>query len=118
MLASTFVTRFPAPLPRKRGPVQRTCAATLHHLVVALPVGSDEDDLGAEAVPRLLEQLDRVGPPAALLGVPEDHALGRDVVVDEARDGRPEGLFLVGPDPDEEPGAEVSYLMILFFPLP
>ncbi len=66
-------------------------------------VRRDEDDLGAEAVPDLAQQLDGVRPPAALLRVPQDHALRRDVVVDEARDGRAEGAFLVGADPDEEP---------------
>lgn len=82
---------------------KRTCAAALHHLIVALPVGGDENDLSAEAVPHLLEQFDRVWPSSSLLRVPEDHPLGRDVLVDEARDGRSECLFLVGTDPDEEP---------------
>lgn len=34
---------------------RRTFAAALHHLVIALLVGRDEDDLGAEAVPHLLQ---------------------------------------------------------------
>ena len=88
--------------------LQRTRAATLHHLVVALPVGRDEDDLSPEAVPHLLEQFDRVWSASPLLRVPEYHALGRDVVVDEARYRRSERLFLVGTDPDEEPGGERS----------
>lgn len=82
---------------------QLTSETPLHHLVVARHVGGDEDDLGAEAVPRVREQLDRVGAAAALLGVPEDHPLGLDVVVDESGDRRPECLLLVGADPDEEP---------------
>lgn len=81
----------------------RTCVTALHHLIVALLVGRDEDDLGPEAVPRLLEQLDAVGPAAALLGVPQDPALRLDVLVDQARDGGAKGGLLVGADPDEEP---------------
>ena len=85
--------------------MQRTRTAALHHLVVALLVGGDKDDLGPEAVPHLAEQLDRVRPASPLLRVPQDHALGRDVLVDEPRYRRSESLFLVGPDPDEEPVA-------------
>ena len=86
--------------------LRRTRAATLHHLVVALSVGRDEDDLGAEAVPHLLEQFDRVWAASPLLRVPEYHALGRDVVVDEPSYRRSECLFLIGTDPDEEPDGE------------
>lgn len=94
--------------PAKERALQRTCAATLHHLVVALLIRGNEDDLGAKAVPRLLEEFHRIGPSSPLLGVPQNHALGWDVVVDKARYCRPECLLLVGAYPDEEPMVESS----------
>jgi hypothetical protein len=94
-------------LARKGTAAQHTFETTLHHLIVALLVGGDEDDFGSEAVPDLLEKLHRVGPSSTLPRVPENHALGRDVVVDETRDGRAECLLLVGSYPNQEPRADI-----------
>ncbi len=84
---------------------QRTRAAALHHLVVAQLVGRDEDDLGPEALPRLLEELHRIRSSTLLLRVPEDHPLRLDVLVDETRDRWPKGSFLIGSYPDEKPAS-------------
>lgn len=75
----------------------------MHHLIVALHIGRDEDDFGAKTVPRVLEKLHTVRTSSALLGVPQNHALGFNVLMDETRDRRAECLFLVRADPDEEP---------------
>ena len=75
----------------------------MHHLVVAQLVGRDEDDLGPEAYPRLLEELHGIRPSTLLLRVPEDHSLRLDVLVDETRDRWSKGSFLIGAYPDEEP---------------
>jgi hypothetical protein len=82
---------------------QRTFATALHHLIITRHIRRDEDDVGLPGLPRVLDELHAVGPPATLLGVPQDHALGLDVVVDQAEDGGAKRLFLVGADPDEEP---------------
>ena len=85
-----------------------TCCAPLHHLVVALFVGGNENDLGTEALPGILEQLHCVGSAAALLRVPEDHALGLDVLVDQPRDSGTKSPLLVGSYPNEEPKVTMS----------
>jgi hypothetical protein len=88
--------------------IKHTLATTLHHLIIALLVGSDEDDLGTEAVPHVLEKLNRVRAATALLGVPQNHTLWRNVLVDEVGDGRAKGLLLIRADPDEEPMSLLS----------
>jgi len=75
----------------------------LHHLIIPLAITRDENNLGAKARPRIAQQLHRVRAAAALLRVPQDHALGLNVFFDHAGDGGPKGAFLVGSDPDEEP---------------
>ena len=76
---------------------------SLHHLIVALAVARNEDDLSAESLPRISQQLHCVRTAAPLLAVPENHALGLDVLVNEACDGGAECALLVRADPDEEP---------------
>jgi hypothetical protein len=78
-------------------------STTLHHLIIPLHIRRDENDFCAEARPRIFEQLHSIWPAAALLRVPEDHALGLNVLFDEAGDGWAKSAFLIGPDPDEEP---------------
>lgn len=56
----------------------------LHHLIITLRIAGDEDDLGAKPLPRILEELHGIRPATALLGIPQDHALRLNVVVDEA----------------------------------
>lgn len=75
----------------------------LHHLIVALAVTRNEDDLSAESLPCISQQLHCVRATTPLLAVPEDHALGLNVLVNETCDGGAECAFLVGADPDEEP---------------
>ncbi len=60
----------------------RTCAATLHHLIITLHVGSNKDDLRPEALPRVSKKLHGIWSSSSFLRVPEDHPLGLDVVVD------------------------------------
>lgn len=60
----------------------RTCTATLHHLIIALHVGGDEDDLGSETRPRVFEELYGIWSSSSFLRVPKDHSLGLDVIVD------------------------------------
>ena len=93
----------PLKIPQRPKSMQPLRPTPLHHLIIALLITRDENNLCAEPRPRILQQLHRVGPAASLLRVPEDHALGLDVLLDEARDGGAEGAFLVGSDPDEEP---------------
>lgn len=107
---------FSSEIPQRAERMQAGLSAALHHLIVALLVGGDEDDLGAEAVPRLLEELERVGTAAALPRIPEDHAAGLNVSVDEAADSWAEGLFLIGPDPNEEPALRERELEVCLFP--
>ena len=83
--------------------MQSGCAATLHHLIVALHVGGDEDDLGAKPRPCVSKKLHGVWPSASFLRVPEDHSLGFDVLSNQARNRGSERLFLVRAYPDEEP---------------
>lgn len=90
-------------MPSACGRGQLTSKTALHHFVVALLVGRYEDDLSAEVLVDALQELQGIWPAAPLLGVPEDHAIGLNVLVDETTDRRPECLFLVRPDPDEEP---------------
>ena len=83
--------------------IQRTCAATLHHLIIPLHVGSDEDDLSTEPLPCLLEKRDSIRSTSSFLGVPENHPLGLNVFVNQARYRGSKCLFLVRAYPDEEP---------------
>lgn len=83
--------------------MQSRYAATLHHLVVALHVRRDEDDLGSKPCPRVFEKFHSVRPAASFLRVPEDHSLGFDMLPDQARYRRPERSLLVGTYPDQEP---------------
>jgi len=76
---------------------------SLHHLIVALAVARNEDDLSAESLPCISQQLHCVRAATPLLAVPEDHALGLNVLVDETCDGGAECALLVGADPDKEP---------------
>lgn len=85
------------------GVYQLTRPAALHHLIIALHIGGDKDDFSPKAVPHLLEEFDRVWPSTTFLRVPEDHALGLDVFVNQARNRRAESLLLIRADPDQEP---------------
>ena len=82
---------------------KHTSPTTLHHLIIALHIGRDKDDLGPKAIPHLLEELHRVRPSPPLLRVPEDHPLRLDVVMDQPGYRGPKGLFLVRANPDQEP---------------
>ena len=82
---------------------QFTLATALHHLIITTHVGGDEYDLCSETRPGVLEQLHRVWPTPSLLRVPEDHPLGRDIVVDQAGYRWPKRLLLVRAYPDEKP---------------
>ena len=90
-------------VPERAKSMQAGGFAALHHFVVALPVTRDEDDLCAKARPRILEELHCIRAAAALLRVPQDHALRLDMIMDEGGDGGAECALLVGADPDEEP---------------
>jgi hypothetical protein len=35
----------------------RTCTTTLYHLIIALHIGGNEDDLGPKARPRVFQEL-------------------------------------------------------------
>lgn len=80
-----------------------TLPTTLHHLIITRHVRSNEDHLGLKARPRVFEQLHRVRPSSTFLRVPEDHPLWGDVVVNQTRYRRSEGLLLIRAYPDEEP---------------
>jgi hypothetical protein len=82
---------------------RRTFTATLHHLIVALLVGGDEDNLSSKALPSVLEKLDSIGPSSSFLRIPEDHPLRLDMFVNEPADRWPEGLLLIRSYPDEKP---------------
>lgn len=70
------------------------CTA-LHHLIVALHVACDEDNLSAETLPRIAQQSHCVRAAASLLAVPQNHALGLDMLVDQARDSGSKCALLV-----------------------
>ena len=77
--------------------------AALHQLLVALKVGSNEDDL---RIPRgicLLDKLNNIGATTSLLAVPQAQPLRLDVFVDQARDRGTESLLLITSNPDEIP---------------
>jgi hypothetical protein len=59
-----------------------TCMTALYHLIIALLIGSNEDDLGSKARPRLFEELHSIWSSSSFFRVPEDHSLGLDVFVD------------------------------------
>ncbi len=84
--------------------MKRTFAATLHHLIVALLVGGDENDLGSKALPCVLEELHGVWSPASFLRVPQNHSLGLDMFVDQTSYGWSKGFLLIRAYPNEEPG--------------
>ena len=85
----------PSKVPQRPKRMHPLDATPLHHLIIPLHIRRDEDDLSTEALPRIAQQGHGVRAPPALLRVPQDHALRRDVVVDQARDGWAERLFLV-----------------------
>jgi hypothetical protein len=76
---------------------------SLHHLIISLRIRRDENNFCAKPCPCVPQQLHGIGPTTTLLRVPKYHALGLDVLVDEAGDGRAKGALLIGSDPDEEP---------------
>lgn len=80
-----------------------TLKTTEHHLVVADFVGRNENYLSPPALPGIPQKLHAIRSAAALLGVPEDHPLWLDVVVNQACNGRAEGSLLIGANPDEKP---------------
>ena len=90
-------------VPQSAKCMHSSFAAALHHLVIALHVGGNEDDLSPKSRPRILKEFHRVWSSAALLRVPENHSFGFDVFVDQTCDGRAEGLLLIGAYPDEKP---------------
>lgn len=75
------IGRIESKVPQRAKGMQACGSTALHHLIVALHIRRDEDDLCAEPRPRILEQRHGVRAAAALLRVPQDHALGFDVVV-------------------------------------
>jgi hypothetical protein len=83
--------------------MQSLFPTSLHHLIISLRIRRDENNLGAKPCPSVPQQLHSIGPTATLLRVPKYHALGLNVLVNEAGDGRAKGALLVGPDPDKEP---------------
>ena len=93
----------PSEIPQCPECMQTSLPTPLHHLIIALLITRNEDDLGSPALPRLLQQLHAIWPTASLLRIPEDHAFGLDMLFDEGVDCGTEGAFLVGADPDQEP---------------
>lgn len=89
--------------PLAIGTAVLTFATSLHHLIISHHIARDENHLRAESVPRIAQQLHRVGAPTSLLTVPENHALWRDVVVNQRSDDGPKGALLIGANPDEKP---------------
>ena len=83
--------------------MQSGCAATLHHLIVALHVGGDEDDLGAKPRPCVSKKLHGVWPSSSFLRVPEDHSLGFDMLSNQTRNRGSECLLLIRAYPNEKP---------------
>jgi hypothetical protein len=91
----------------------RTCSTSSHYIVITLQVGSDEDDLGPEAVPGLLQELHGIRTASALLRVPEDPPLRLDVFVYQAHNRRPIGPLQVRANPYQEPWRIISMGMAL-----
>jgi hypothetical protein len=63
-------------------PYVRTCTATLHHLIVALPVGGNKNDLGSKTFPRIFEEFHSIWSSATLFRVPKYHSPGLYMFVD------------------------------------
>ena len=90
-------------VPKRAKSMHALLRAPLHHLIVALHIARDEDDLCAESLPCIPEELHGIRATTPLLAVPENHALWLNVLVDKARDGGAKRALLVRTDPDEEP---------------
>ncbi len=90
-------------VPKRTKRMHTLLGATLHHLVVALAITRNEDDLCTKSLPSVPQQLHGIRATTTLLAVPENHALGLNVLVDETSDCGAKSTFLVGADPDEEP---------------
>lgn len=98
-----------------------TFPTTLHHFRVSLIIRSDENNyqtplspqqeqtqanggtFSVPALPDVLEQSHCIGPSTEPFRVPKDHPLRFDMLIDQPRNGRTKGFFLVGTDPNEEP---------------
>lgn len=83
--------------------LRHTFAATLHHLIIALHVGRDEDDLGSKTRPSLFQELHGIWSSSSFLRVPEDHSLRLDMLADQTRNRWSERFLLIRAYPDEEP---------------
>ena len=83
--------------------VQSGCATTLHHLIIALHVGRDENNLGSKPSPRIFKKLHGVGPSSSLLRIPENHPLGFDVLSYQTCNRGSERPLLVRAYPYEKP---------------
>lgn len=83
--------------------MQRTCATALHHLVIALHVARNEDDLCLPHVPSFLEQIHNIRTSASLLTIPQYHTIRLDIIVDQTSDRRPERPLLIRSNPNEKP---------------
>lgn len=59
-----------------------TCTASLHHLIVALHVGSNENNLCSETLPSVLEKLHRIWSSTSFFRVPENHSFWINVFAD------------------------------------
>jgi len=83
--------------------MERTCSASLHHFIITLLIGGDEDDLSAKAHPRFFEEFHGIWSSSSLLRVPKDHPIGLDVLADQSRYRRSKGFLLVRAYPNEKP---------------
>ena len=83
--------------------MERTCSAPLHHFVITLLIGGDEDDFGAKARPCVSEEFHGIWSSSSFLRVPEDHSLGFDVLSNQTRNRGSECLLLIRAYPNEKP---------------
>jgi hypothetical protein len=82
---------------------ERTRTATLHHLIITLPIGGNEDDLGSKARPCLFEELHGIWSSSSFLRVPKDHSLWLDMFADHTRYRWSKGFLLIRAYPNEKP---------------
>jgi hypothetical protein len=87
-------------IPERTKSMHTLLGTPLHHLIVALTVARNEDDLSTKSLPCVSQQLHRVRAATPLLAVPEDHALGLNVLMDETCDCGAKCAFLIRADPD------------------
>lgn len=75
----------------------------MHHLVIALHVGGNENDLCPKTRPCVFEELHGIWSSSPFLRVPKYHSLRFDVVVNESAYRWAKSLLLVWTYPDKEP---------------